>query len=101
MPFTNGFLEDSSETDGSRRGAKQCFCALSSLVVRRPLSTFIFRSGSPAGRARFLIVDREQAPREEGLVLIATGNGLREARFGASTPRGRIWGTVVWILEEA
>lgn len=100
MPFANSFLDDLSETSAVRRDAKQCFCSLSGLVVPRPLSTFIFRSKSPAGLARFLIVDREQLPREDGLVLVATESGLREARFGASTPRGRIWGAVAWFLEE-
>lgn len=101
MPFANSYVENPHETDENRRDAVRCFIALSGLVVRRPLSTFIFRSKSSGGKARFLVVDREESPCEGGLILLATENGLKEARYGESTPKGRIWGTVVWFLEEA
>lgn len=101
MPFANSYVENPYETDENRRDVMQCFIALSGLVVRRPFSTFIFRSKSPGGKTRFLVVDRNEPPSEGRLVLLATGNGLKEARYGGSTPRRKIWGTVVWFLEEA
>ena len=101
MPFANSYVGNPHDADEDRRDATRCFIALAGFVVRRPLSTFIFRAESPEGKKRFLIVDRDEPPCDGGSILLATKNGLKEARYDASIPVRRIWGTVVWFLEEA
>ncbi len=99
MPFANSYVEDPHAGENGE-DALRCFAALGSLVVRRPLSTFVVRSKSPGGGMRFLFVDRVEVPREGGSVLLATAHGLKEILYDESTPKRNIWGTVVWVLEQ-
>jgi hypothetical protein len=99
MPFASGFFDGEGEPGHDPRA---CFRGLAREVVRRPLSTFIVRSATAPGegRARYLVVDRSVAPREGGIVLYATEYGLREGVFDSSMPASRVWGTVLWLLEQ-
>lgn len=80
--------------------AMRCFANLAKSVIRNPLATFIFRSKTKENKIRFLIVDRSVRPDFGSRIIIATEHGLKEAFMDDATPACRIWGTVVWFLEQ-
>lgn len=98
MPFVNSYLSVEKERPDD---ARERFRALASRVVPEPLSSHIVESRTRTGKTRYLIIDRNIAPREGSLVVYATDNGFRVRRFEpGQTPPERVWGVVAWFLEQ-
>ena len=100
MPFVNSYL--SVENEKSRANdARERFKSLASKVVKEPVSTHICESRTREGKTRYLIVDRGVRPEDGCLILYAADNSFRVRRYEAEkTPIERVWGVVVWFLEE-
>lgn len=95
------FSDSYADPDGREPvDARDRYIALASRVVREPISTHLVRI-TRHGRACYLVVDQAERPRDGGLVVASTKNGLRVRRFGPSTPIESVWGTIVWYLQQA
>jgi hypothetical protein len=84
----------------SHRDSREEFAALAAAAVKEPVSTHIVRSRSPSGKVRYLAVDRNAAPREDGIVLIVTRSGFKVCRYRDGIPLKYVWGTVVWYMQQ-
>ncbi|MDL2264049.1 hypothetical protein LJC31_05295 [Synergistaceae bacterium OttesenSCG-928-I11] len=97
MPFCNSYIDPERDIPSD---AREKFAALAPQVVRDPISTHFVRT-ERNGKACFLVIDMAAIPDEGGLVVLSTDAGLRVSRLTPGTPPDRIWGTVVWYLQQA
>ena len=97
MPFINSHIDPER---GLPPDARSHFESLSRTIVKEPLSTSIIRTQSPTGRIRYLIVDRAVQPEEGDLIVVAADYRFKVGRYANSIPLSKVWGTVVWFLQE-
>ena len=97
MPFSNSYRD----FDGFKRpDSRDYFASLAKFIVREPLSTHIFRTVTPSGKTRYLVVDRAAVPGEGDMALVRTDNGLMVGRLKRAVPMKNIWGKVIWYIQE-
>ena len=98
MPFVNSYLSVERERQND---AQERFKALAGKVIKEPLSSHIVETRTREGKTRYLIVDRSVRPEEGCLIVFAADSSLRVRRYKPEdTPIERVWGVVVWFLEQ-
>lgn len=97
MLFNNSYIDPERSFPPD---ARDRYIALAPQVVREPISTHFVRV-TRHGKACFLVIDKAAIPREGGMVILSTDKGLKVRRFCATTPLDKVWGTVVWYLQQA
>lgn len=97
MLFSNSYIDPERPLPPD---ARDRYIALAPQVVREPISTHFVRI-TRHGRACFLVIDRAVIPRDGGTVIVSTDKGLKVRRFTDATPLDKVWGTVVWYLQQA
>jgi hypothetical protein len=95
MPFNNANIDRERNVPADSREMLEM---LARSVVREPLSTHIIKTWTKSGKLRYLVVDRSFPPSNGCLALFATDGGFRVGRYHDAD---RVWGTVIWFLQEA
>lgn len=96
MLFTNSYIDPERSLPPD---ARDRYIALAPQIVREPISTHFVRV-TRGGKACFLVIDRAVLPSEGGIAVVSTDGGLKVRQYSSATPLDKVWGTVVWYIQQ-